>query len=79
MASVQSQRPQALTDSGVLIVGGTSGLGRALARDFMGAGELLVATEARSHLRRIDVSLSATVGVYLPALPRQNSREFHRH
>src|SRR3979411_689510 len=38
MASVQSERPQAIADSGVLIVGGTSGIGRAAARAFIAAG-----------------------------------------
>jgi len=38
MASAQSERPQAISDSGVLIVGGTSGIGRAAARAFIAEG-----------------------------------------
>ena len=38
MASVQSERPRAISDSGVLIVGGTSGIGLAAARAFIAAG-----------------------------------------
>src|SRR5258705_13355939 len=38
MASVQPERRQAISDSGVLIVGGTSGIGRAAARAFIAEG-----------------------------------------
>ena len=51
MASAQSERPQSISDSGVLIVGGTSGIGRAAARAFIAAGAPRLVLVGRDRMR----------------------------
>jgi 2-hydroxycyclohexanecarboxyl-CoA dehydrogenase len=51
MASVQPSAPRAIADCGVLIVGGTSGVGRAAARAFVAAGAPRLALVGRNRDR----------------------------
>src|SRR5258705_12635523 len=51
MASVQPERRQAISDSGVLIVGGTSGIGRAAARAFIAEGATRLVLVGRDRER----------------------------
>jgi 2-hydroxycyclohexanecarboxyl-CoA dehydrogenase len=51
MSSVQSSDPQTIADCGVLIVGGTSGVGRAAAQAFISAGAPRLVLVGRNHDR----------------------------